>query len=193
MRTLLISTLLASSSLYSGMLFAKANEGSAAAGSPTPVPVPPTPTPVPPIDGSTPTPVETPATPTPVPAPAATAPIITAIRSDIVMPTKKAFQRGGQKTYPFDELAVGQSFGLIGKTAKGIASTVSSANKRNEIQAKNEDGTLKVTVTERKDATGVVVGHDTTPVMIKGKTFSACNVDPTTDPDKATCRVFRTA
>lgn len=50
----------------------------------------------------------------------------------------------GNTVYPFDKLAVGQSFFAAGKEAKKFASTVSSANSRYAVEVKNEDGTVKM-------------------------------------------------
>lgn len=119
------------------------------------------------------------------------------IRTDIPMPELKPSTRGGQSIYPFDKLdaptvdkagkIIGMaSFGLIGKTAKSMASTVSSANKRNRTQAKNDDGTPKF------DVSTVNGTEIKTPVMVQSKEFKATNVDPAKDPDKATVRIFRT-
>jgi hypothetical protein len=103
--------------------------------------------------------------------------------------------RGGQSKYPFDKLDAPvadpanpgkflyHSFGVVGKTAKNMASTVSSANKREMIHEKNEDGTNKFVAGDK----GVMV-----PVMVEGKVFKAYPVaTPEADPIKATVRVYR--
>lgn len=51
------------------------------------------------------------------------------IESDVAIPAIVGRGRVGGSTYPFDKLAVGQSF-FVPKSAKALASTVSSANAR---------------------------------------------------------------
>lgn len=94
------------------------------------------------------------------------------IRTDVVMP-RAAVKRGATCKYPFDALPApvdGQcaSFPVRGKNAKQIQSTVYSAIKR--YATLNDAGKIAERVRD----------------------FKAVNVDPATDPDSATCRVFRT-
>jgi hypothetical protein len=132
---------------------------------------------------------------TPPPAPAAAF----EIETGIVMPPKRTGGRTGQTVYPFDMLPaptivdgkpINASFHVVGKTAKQMASTISSANKRNLVAAKNDDGTDKVKIIEIKDATGVKTGEKREPIMVPGKTFVAFNVEAS-DPKGAGVRVFR--
>lgn len=123
-------------------------------------------------------------------------PIVTSIRTNIPMPEiKRAGGRGTRSVYPFDKLnAVGQSFGVKDKAAKQLASIVSNQNKRNAIVVKDEAGNPVKRVVEIDDGNGgkrkqEVDAFETKP----GKTFKAFDVDPATDPDGASVRVFRTA
>lgn len=102
---------------------------------------------------------------------------------------------GGQPLYDFDKLVnVGDSFGVMNKTAAQIASTVTGANERYKVQAKNPDGTGAFE--EIKDANGNVIGHSKDIKRIPGKVFRAHDVDVskypagTPDDQKAPTRVF---
>lgn len=117
--------------------------------------------------------------PTPIAAAAPAATGISAIRSDIAIPPKSSGGRGGATLYPFDKLEIGQSFGVVGKTQKGMASTVSSANKRALEVVK--DGAGKAVVVNGKELTRPT------------KRFVSGAVDPATDPDKASVRIWRIA
>ena len=124
--------------------------------------------------------------------PATTGPTIFSIRSDVTIPERKS-KRGGIAKYPFDLLNVGQSFGVIGKTAKSMSSAISAANKKAMVQATNPDGTPAFEMRELKDADGNLVSAvpTTKKIMVAGKKFFAIDVDSAVDPDKATVRVFR--
>jgi hypothetical protein len=151
---------------------------------------------------------QTPATGTPTPAPAEAkksdrvAPILTPARTDIMPPVGVKATRGSKSQYDFDTLAApvgdakfGGSFGIKNKTAKQISSIVSARNRKesNFKQAVNADGSLKFEQNEVKDANGVVVGMTNgKPIMEQIKTFVAYDVDPKTDPDGASVRVWRT-
>jgi len=62
--------------------------------------------------------------------PVVVAPVVESafVIEDVALPNKTRASR--PSLYPFDALAVGQSFFIAGKTAKEMASTVGSANKR---------------------------------------------------------------
>lgn len=166
-------------------VFAAADKGGAG-GTPTPIPTP-TPTPA---TGAVITPPE-PITGSGSPAPVATEAVATAvktsaIRMDVPPPVKKSGGRGGQTLYDFDKLEIGGSFGVFDKTAKAVASTVASANKR--------------MIEEVKDATGAVImvpnpkkPGETMKLTKATKKFVSAAVDPKTDPDKASVRVWRIA
>lgn len=111
------------------------------------------------------------------------------IRADIPVPAKRPpGLRGGKPLYDFEGLAVSQSFGVFDKTFKQVNSTVSSANKRaKSVPDLNTNGTPKTIIAK-------VNGVDTpVPAMKKEKVFFASSVDPKTDPDQASVRVWRTA
>lgn len=152
-------------------------------------------------------------------------PQLTAVLAGLPMPkaTVAVNKVGAQTLYNFDGLVnVGDSFGIMNKTANDIASTITGANKRYKVQAKNDDGSLKFTTAEPtaiKDAAGnpvldaagapVMTKPEPEPVMIDGKKFKAFDIYtgsepgpkgeevyyPATTPDdqRAPCRVFRIA
>lgn len=147
---------------------------------------------------------ETPATTTVV-APASTtvattgakkprvAPQVLAISNAVAMPTSRSSARGSKSLYDFDSLQVGQSIPVKNKTAHDLSSVVSAQNrKKSNYAQKMENGVPVFVVVPVKDATGVVVGHNTTstPVMEQIKVFFAhdCEKD---DPEGATVRIWR--
>lgn len=101
------------------------------------------------------------------------APELTTVRADIPMPAKK---RGGiTGHYNFDSLeTLGASFGVKNKTAAQISSIVSKENRRY----------LSETIDPLNPAK---------KVKTYSKKFEVFDVDASTDPDGAKCRVFRTA
>lgn len=118
-------------------------------------------------------------------------PEITTIRADIAMPARKPTGgRGSRSSYPFDKLEIGQSFGVKNKTAKQLASIVSAQNKRyTEIKMKDGKPVMhmaKVPGTDKRIPTE-------TPERIATRKFRAVNVDPASDPDNASVRVYRVA
>lgn len=122
-------------------------------------------------------------------------PEITAVAAPgaIPMPERKN-NRGSKTNYPFDQLtAKGMSFGVKNKTAKGLASIVSNQNKKNKVQATDENGNKIFEMKELKadDGTVTKVPDTDNPKMVVEKHFFAVDVDPKTDPDKASVRVFR--
>lgn len=120
---------------------------------------------------------------------------ITPISESVAMPANIGkSQRGGRSLYPFDDLQVGQSFGVLNKTQKQMASTVSAANKRGRIEVKDAAGNTVFKTQEVKQSDGSVVKQPTLePRTQPGKLFVAADVDPKTDPDGASVRVWRTA
>lgn len=124
------------------------------------------------------TPAPTAAAPT---APAAAAPKF-AIRADVPVP-KTSVRTGPGERYPFDQLQVGQSFGVM-KAAKRMQSTLYSAMQRYGTVEPVVDGDGKPVLNAK--------GKPKTK-LLKDRIFVCRNVDPTTDPDKAVARVWRTA
>jgi len=120
---------------------------------------------------------------------------LTGISADVPMPTNAGkSNRGGRSLYPFDELEVGQSFGVKNKTQKQLASTVSGANKRHRVEVKDANGQTVFKTQDVKQADGTIVKQPTLdPQTAPGRIFVAADVDPKTDPDGASVRVWRTA
>lgn len=141
---------------------------------------------------------------TPVPAPAAAkgkpgrkpgpviAPEITAVSSAVPMPPRPTAGRAQKSIYPFDLLEVGGSFGVKNKTAEQLGSVVSNQNKRARVPQRDTLGNIVYEMTDATGPTGESMKVPTAnPVLIDGKTYFVVNVDPATDPDGATARVFR--
>lgn len=119
---------------------------------------------------------------------------VAAIRTDIPIPDRKA-RRGSTSKYDFDKLQVGQSIGVIGKTARELSSVVGNLNRKFKTEKKDDAGAIVYKMTEIKDANGTVTGHKNTgkAEMVKTRDYIVEDVDPANDPDKATARVFRVA
>lgn len=116
----------------------------------------------------------------------------TSVVSDIPMPEKRPNlgNRGGRSIYPFDTMEPGQSFGVVGKTLKNIASTVASANKRfakpdKLVADNNPDGTPKMVEATVNGVKQLV------PAKRPERKFVAMAVDAATDPQGASVRVWR--
>lgn len=120
---------------------------------------------------------------------------ITKISADVAMPANIGkSQRGGRSLYPFDDLEIGQSFGVMNKTQKQMASTVSAANKRHRTEVKDANGQTVFKTQDVKQADGSVVKTPTLEAQTQpGRIFVAGDVDPKTDPDGASVRIWRTA
>lgn len=120
---------------------------------------------------------------------------ITSISDAIPVPANIGkSQRGGRSLYPFDDLAVGQSFGVMNKTQKQMASTVSAANKRHRVEVTDANGQVVYKTQDVKQADGSVVKTPTLDVQTQpGRIFVAADVDSKTDPDGASVRIWRTA
>ncbi len=120
------------------------------------------------------------------------APKITAIVTNIPIPEVASQSRRGTKSaYPFDDLAVGASFGVSNKELKQVASVVSQQNRRHLVKKLDAAGN----VVYKKQAV-VVDGQkreiDTDqPEMVPTKRFFAAAVNPKTDPAGASVRVWR--
>lgn len=120
---------------------------------------------------------------------------LTGISADVPMPANAGkTNRGGRSLYPFDDLEVGQSFGVRNKTQKQLASTVSGATKRHRVEVKDAAGNVVFKTTDVKQADGTIVKQPTLdPQTQPGRIFVSADVDPKTDPDGASVRVWRTA
>lgn len=121
-------------------------------------------------------------------------PTIAAIRTDIPIPTKTNSLRGVKSPYEFEKLPVGGSRGVMDKTVKQLSSVVSNFNRRpdNRESVKNEDGSTVFETQEIKAPDGTVTKVPTTnPVTRPVIEILAVAVDPKTDPDGATVRIFR--
>lgn len=121
-------------------------------------------------------------------------PELTAIRTDIAIPevVTRAAKRGAKSVYPFDELPIGGSFGIKNKTLKQVNSVVSSVNRKHltpKLDASGNIVTRPVTARTRDGVTVTTPG--TKPVMVATKRFIAAEVNPKTDPEKASVRVWR--
>lgn len=116
------------------------------------------------------------------------------VSSAVTMPEHIAKRRGSQTQFPFAVLEPGQSFGLIGRNAKSMASIVSNqnraeSNQTNKLDANGAPIFKTKTVKDANGAETVIPTTETEKVWIKE--FIAVDVDPATDPEGATVRVFR--
>lgn len=123
------------------------------------------------------------------------APVLTPIIADVPIPEVASRPRRGIKSvYPFDQLDIGQSFGVSNKTLKQIASVVSAQNRKHLVQKLDDQGRPLTRPITAKTADGhTVTTAGTKPVMVASKRFYAAEVDPKRDPAKATIRVWRVA
>lgn len=122
------------------------------------------------------------------------APVLTSVSTAVPMPENLGKRgRGGNSLYPFESLeTVGASFGIKNKTAKNMASVISGANKRFMVNKVDADGKTVFQTKEVKSADGTVTHVPTLePEKVPGRVFVAADVDPKTDPDGASVRVWR--
>jgi hypothetical protein len=116
------------------------------------------------------------------------APTVILSTAAITMPTAaeraKTRKPGGNKTlYDVASLAVGKSLAIIGRTAKELSTTISSANRNDKLTDQ---------VPKKDEAGKVMIGDDKKPIMeTRQRKFFAVDCDPATDPDKATARIWR--
>lgn len=133
----------------------------------------------------------TPIVPTAV-ADAVKAPKFTAPRAGIPIPDvgKRGGGNGPGEQYPFGTLEVGQSFGVKGRTAKRMASTVYSAMVRFGTVSPKLDKTGAPILTKaiKKSAGGKPIME-----LTKTRVFVVRDVDSKTDPDGADVRIWRIA
>lgn len=173
-------------------------------------------TPTAPPSGDTPPAGGTPGAPagaTPPPATAAAtkaprvAPVITGVLAATAVPMpERVVNRGSKTNYPFDSLAnVGDSFGVVNKTAANLQPIVATQNRKPGAIKKDANGLPIVKGyldVEMKDAAGTVIGkmpgnanngaeidYDRLPQ----KKYFALDVDAKTDPQGASVRVWREA
>lgn len=117
-------------------------------------------------------------------------PEITTISTAIPVPLKT--RRGAKSMYPFDDLQPGASFGVKNKTAASMSSIVSSNNRRNLEPKKDENGNVIYKMKKIKGADGTEMSVPTDkPETVEMKRFVCADVDPKTDPDGASVRVWR--
>lgn len=121
--------------------------------------------------------------------------VITPIRADLTMPTKTS-NRGSKSKYDFDGLQVGQSIGVIGRDAASLQSTVSSQNRNKKYQMAKRDSSTGAPLfnkmkTRGADGVETEVDNPNSPVMESTRHFFVVDVDPASDPDKATARIWR--
>lgn len=121
------------------------------------------------------------------------APILTGISNAVPIPVVKN-NRGSKGAYSFDALEIGQSFGVQNRNAKQMASIVSNANKRFLVNKTDETGAVVFKTTKATDGNGGLVNVPTNePEKVASRRFIVLNVDPATDPDQASVRVWREA
>lgn len=104
-------------------------------------------------------------------------------------------KRGSTSKFPFDALTeVGMSFGIKGRDAKSMSSIVSSQNRKHAVEAKDANGNVifKTKTLKGTDGTKTEVPTDK-PKLEFTKQFVALDVDPKTDPEGASVRVWRKA
>lgn len=123
------------------------------------------------------------------------APEFTPVRTDILPPVSAKRGVKSPLAAELEKLPAGGSIGVKNKTKKQVASTVSKLNNAdsNKTQKLGADGQpVMVPGAPIKDASGAVVGHGQ-PVaeMERVKHFEAYDVDPKTDKDGASVRIFR--
>ncbi|HRQ13073.1 MAG TPA: hypothetical protein PK205_07190 [Promineifilum sp.] len=118
------------------------------------------------------------------------APQLTTISAAVAMPDRRS--RGGRSLYPFESLAVGQSFGVKNKTAKQIASVVSAANRRGLAPKRDANGAIvyKMQTIKTADGTEKQVPSQE-PETFRQSHYIVADVDPKADPDGASARVWR--
>jgi len=112
----------------------------------------------------------------------------------VPMPDKKN-RRGSTSAYPFDKLEIGQSIGVKGRTAEDLRPTVNNQNRKYREEKRDANGQIIYKMTEMKDQNGVVTGRVPTEKAEYNQVrrFEVRDVDPKTDPQNATARIWRVA
>lgn len=122
--------------------------------------------------------------------PARVEPALTGI-GKITMPTRVS-KRGSETKYPFDSLTeVGTAFGVKNKTAANLTSIVSNANRKAQIDKRDEAGNVVYHTKKLSDGAGGVteVPDTSKPVKIATKKFFAFDV--TEEYKKANADAFK--
>lgn len=124
-----------------------------------------------------------------------TADKITAVSKSVPMPEfASASNRGSKSAFHFDDLDVGESFGVIGRDARSLSSIISSAHRRHMVNKTDANGNVVYKTRKAKDANGVEMEMPTQEAaQVRGREFKAADVDPKKDPDGASVRIWRTA
>lgn len=115
---------------------------------------------------------------------------ILGINTSLTMPVRSS-NRGSKSKYPFDSVEVGKSIGVIGGNAASMASTISGANRRFMEDKKDADGNVVRKFIDVKGADGSVTKTDAGPERVSTRHFFAVDVDPKSDPEGATVRIWR--
>lgn len=119
------------------------------------------------------------------------APELTDVSSAVTMPVKSS-NRGSKSLYPFGKLEIGQSFGVVNKTAASMASIVSNQNRKHRVEKRDEHGNVVYETKELKGQDGTITHVPTDkPVIVVEKHFFADDCNAKDDPDGASVRVWR--
>lgn len=110
----------------------------------------------------------------------------------LTMPTPTS-KRGSTSEYPFGALAVGQSFGVKNKKASELQGIVSNQNRKPGVQKTNPDGTPMFKMAEVIENGEKVMKSTGEPIYddASKKHFFVVDCDAKTDPEGASCRVWR--
>lgn len=150
-----------------------------------------------------PAPVAAPVTPAPAPAaPAPAAPEaakketkakaeVLAIRKDIPKPAAAP----SKSAYPFDELEVGESFGVKNRDKASFNSIIYQAHTRHSVKVLDANGAevfeVKDVASKDKNTGAIIKTPTRLNKMLRTREFEAFDVDPTKDEDGASVRIFR--
>lgn len=127
------------------------------------------------------------------PAPTVFASTVTGLTMPTAEERAKTRAKGGNKTvYDFASLAVGKSIVVIGRTAKQLSTTISTANKAKSGYFVTDEKGKNVLIPSADENGNVIKDNNGKPVMVKKlKKFFAVDCNPETDPEKATARIWR--
>ncbi len=105
------------------------------------------------------------------------APVITGIAA-ISITRPESGGRGSKSSYPFDDLEIGQCFGVSNKDARQMSSIVSNQNRKNREPVK-VDGVVQYETKDASDGNGgtISVPDTSKPKMSQTKRFFARDVD----------------
>jgi hypothetical protein len=99
---------------------------------------------------------------------------------------KPASSKSDRSSYPFDKLEVGSSFGVKNRDKKSFNSILYMAHNRYAEPVLNADGTPKMRTKKLKGG-----GTELVAETKRTREFEAFDVDPKTDPQGASVRIFR--